>query len=251
MTTFEKSVFFFYLFIGYPASLLAQDSIPAPIADIDIQFSHKQLIVPLSLITVGSVVALTEQGKSLNKDIKKEMSEIRTNYIHVDDYIQYVPAVSVFGLSLIGAKAKHNYCDQALVVATAYLSEMVLVNSVKYSVRHPRPDDPSQSNSFPSGHTATAFVGAEIVRREYWDDSPIYGIVAYAIATTVGVLRVYNERHWATDVIAGAGFGIVSAQIGYWLLPINKRLFHFGNNQLTFSPYYTKRQGGLSISYRF
>jgi hypothetical protein len=121
MTTFEKSVLFLYLFIGYPAFLFAQDSIPVPIIDINTQFSHKQLIVPLSLITVGSVLALTEQGKSFNRDIKKEMSEIRTNYIYADDYIQYAPAVSVFGLSLIGAKAKHNYCDRALVVAIADL----------------------------------------------------------------------------------------------------------------------------------
>jgi membrane-associated phospholipid phosphatase len=94
-------------------------------------------------------------------------------------------------------------------------------------------------------------VGAEIVRQEYWNNSPIYGIAAYAVATGVGVLRVYNERHWATDVVAGAGFGILSAQIGYWMLPLNRRLFRSGDSQMAFLPYYTGQQGGLSLSYQF
>jgi len=206
----------------------------------------------VSLITVASFGVGNDYVKSLNQDVKREVAGFRSSYFHADDYLQYLPVISAFGLSMVGAKAKHNYYDRSLIIATAYLSEVILVNSVKYTVCASRPRNPSEKNSFPSGHTATAFTGAEIVRREYWDDSPWYGVAAYSVAAGVGLLRIYNDRHWATDVIAGAGFGILSAQIGYWLLPTNKRLFHFNNDkQLTFAPYYIKQQGGLSLSYRF
>lgn len=53
-----------------------------------------------------------------------------------------------------------------------------------------------------SGHTATVFIGAELVRIEYggW-----YGAGAYTIATGVAFMRMYNGRHWLHDVVAGAG----------------------------------------------
>lgn len=259
MIAFKKRMLFLlfsaYLFIFCPLSSFSEentDSIAPSIEKEESRFSFKRLILPASLITIASLGIENGYVKSLNQDVKREVAGFRSSYFHADDYLQYLPAVSVFGLSLVGAKPKHDYYDRSLIVATAYLAEVALVNCVKYTVRSPRPDNPSVRNSFPSGHTATVFVGAEIVRQEYWDDSPWYGIAAYSVATGVGLLRIYNERHWTTDVIAGAGFGILGARIGYWLLPVNKRLFHFNNDkQLTFVPYYIKQQGGLSLSYRF
>ena len=43
------------------------------------------------------------------------------------------------------------------------------------------------------------------------------------MATTVGVLRMYNNRHWLNDVMAGAGIGVLSAHVADWLFPIQKR----------------------------
>ena len=51
------------------------------------------------------------------------------------------------------------------------------------------------------------------------------GIGAYSVAVGVAFLRLYNGRHWLNDVIAGAGVGILSARIGYWMLPLYKRWF--------------------------
>ncbi|WP_290121359.1 phosphatase PAP2 family protein, partial [uncultured Duncaniella sp.] len=50
-------------------------------------------------------------------------------------------------------------------------------------------------------------------------------IGAYSVAVGVAFLRLYNGRHWLNDVIAGAGVGILSARIGYWMLPLYKRWF--------------------------
>ena len=72
-------------------------------------------------------------------------------------------------------------------------------------------------NSFPSGHTYIAFVGAETLRKEYGEEYPWLAVAGYAVATLVGTMRIYNDRHWAGDVLAGAGLGILSVNITYWI----------------------------------
>jgi membrane-associated phospholipid phosphatase len=65
--------------------------------------------------------------------------------------------------------------------------------------------------SFPSGHTTSAFAFAAAVSREtqmWWPESRWYiGTAAYAGATLVGVSRMYNNKHWASDVLGGAAIG--------------------------------------------
>ena len=56
-------------------------------------------------------------------------------------------------------------------------------------------------------------------------------MAAYAVAITVGALRIYNDRHWITDVLGGVGIGILSARIGYWLLPFERKLFKLDKNK--------------------
>ncbi len=75
--------------------------------------------------------------------------------------------------------------------------------------------------SFPSGHTAVAFAVASALTAEsgeIWPDAqPFLGPLLYTGASFVGISRMYNNRHWATDVIAGAAVGILtgSALIRY------------------------------------
>ena len=98
-----------------------------------------------------------------------------------------------------------------------------------------RPDTKAHT-SFPSGHTATAFMGAELVRLSYgnW-----VGLGAYTVAAGIGFLRMYNERHWLNDVLAGAGFGILSANLAHLLLPWEKSWFKHkkDNTDISIMPY--------------
>ena len=96
----------------------------------------------------------------------------------------------------------------------------VLTNALKYTVCEMRPDG-SARNSFPSGHSATAFMGAELVRLEYGGWA---GAGSYSVASATAALRVYNNRHWFNDLLGGAAIGILSANVGYWLLPLERRL---------------------------
>jgi membrane-associated phospholipid phosphatase len=188
-------------------------------------FKAGELIMPLSLIGAGTL-GFIEPVKDSRYEVRDFLQEWRGDHrVTVDDYLQYVPLASVYGLRLLGADAKHNYVDRTLELATSYVTLGIVVNAIKYTVREPRPDG-SAFNSFPSGHTATTFMGAELVRIEYGDDSPWYSVGAYTIATAVGVLRVYNNHHWFTDVFAGAGIGILSARIGYWLLPYTRKAMY-------------------------
>lgn len=188
-------------------------------------FKAGELVMPLTLVGAGTL-GFVEPLRKARFEVRDYLDEWRGDHrVTVDDYLQYVPLGAVYGLSLLGADAKHGYVDRTLELATSYLALGLMVNAIKYTVREPRPDG-SARNSFPSGHTATTFMGAELVRIEYGDDSPWYSVGAYTIAAAVGVLRVYNERHWFTDVFAGAGIGILSARIGYWMLPYTRKAMH-------------------------
>lgn len=114
-----------------------------------------------------------------------------------------------------------------------------------------RPDGSSR-NSFPSGHTATAFAGAELLRREYWDVSPWIGVAGYAVVAGTGFFRMYNNRHWLTDVLAGAGMGILSAQAAYWLYPvITKTFFKKRYDKVFVAPAIRRQSVGVSAMITF
>lgn len=160
--------------------------------------------------------------------------------------------VATYGLNLCGLKGKHGYGDLIIILGTAYALMGITVNSLKSTTRVMRPDGSSR-NSFPSGHTATAFMGAELLRREYWDVSPWIGVTGYAVAAGTGFLRMYNNRHWLTDVLAGASVGILSVEVAYWLYPVMSRKF-FRRRYLKkafVSPYLSGKEKGVTCAITF
>ena len=190
-------------------------------------FRPQQLIVPSALIAVGAFGVSNGWLCSIKQDVRDGFQDLRgDSRFKADDYLQYLPVVANLGLGWIGAKPRHPFRERFAATATAYLAMGVMVNTTKLLANEKRPDSDAQ-NSFPSGHTATAFMGAELVREEYGN---AYGTGAYIFATGIAFLRLYNDRHWLNDVLAGAGIGILSARIGYWLLPWEKKLFGWDQN---------------------
>ncbi len=190
-------------------------------------FSHLapfwQVTVPVSLSLIG-VVGVADRGflfKGKSK-IQRFFDRLRGHSpVRIDDYLQYVPFGSfVWAAEFPGVPHRHNFRDRLLLGATAYAVMGATVNGVKYTIGELRPDR-SAHNSFPSGHTATAVMGAELVRAEYGNR---LGLFAYTGALAVGVLRMYNNRHWFNDVLGGAAFGFAAARIAFWLLPYEQRL---------------------------
>ena len=175
-----------------------------------------------------------------------------TRKTHADDYIQYVPAVAVYGLDFAGVKAKHNLRDRTFLMASSYLLSTVTVQTLKRTTHVKRPDE-SDRFSFPSGHTATAFVGAHLLFKEYKDISPWIGVAGYAVASGTGVLRIINRKHWVSDVVAGAGFGILSVEVSYLLLPLFHQVIGINETQtsLAVSPVIGQSYYGIGLAYTF
>lgn len=228
------------------------DSIP----NINSKFSYKQFILPTALMAYGAIeVMLAPKYRLLNYAIGHEVVIHQPYKFTIDDITQYVPAASVYILNLSGIKGKHNFKDRTIILGIASFFTAASVNAIKYTAKIERPDK-SAFNSFPSGHTAVAFMGAEYLWQEYKDVSMWYGISGYVVAASTGALRIYNNKHWVSDVAFGAGLGILSTKLAYWLYPtIQDRLSRKKNrksNNFAFYPYYSGQQGiGLSISKQF
>ncbi|MDE7154387.1 MAG: phosphatase PAP2 family protein [Muribaculaceae bacterium] len=216
-------------------------------------FSSKQLILPGVLIAVGTFGVYNGAFHKINDDIKTGMNNLSgDHYFHADDYIQYVPALTYLTFGSIGIKSKHSFKERVVVEATAYMFMTAFTNIGKYTFKEKRPNSNAR-NSFPSGHTATVFTGAELMRSEYGLG---IGIGAYTIATGVAFLRLYNGRHWLNDIIAGAALGILSARIGLWMLPLYQRWFKWNNNSkkiVVVTPGYNvmNQSIGINIVYNF
>jgi hypothetical protein len=215
-------------------------------------FNYKQVIIPALLIGTGFYGLNNNWLLHQNHDIKEELTENIDSKITIDDFSQYAPMVAVYGLNLCGVKGKHNFRDRTVILSTAYLLMGITVNGLKNTIKVERPDK-SDNKSFPSGHTATAFIGAEFLWQEYKDVSPWIGVAGYAVAAGTGFFRMYNNRHWLTDVLAGAGIGILSTKAAYWLYPtIQKKLFpkSFMKNT-AIVPYYSSQEKGICCRVSF
>ena len=168
--------------------------------------------------------------KSQKKEFRAMRHYFKPNFQTTwDNYTQYTPLIATWALKAFGVEGRSSWKRMATSNAFSALTMAFLVNSLKYSTKELRPDGTSR-NSFPSGHTATSFVFATILHKEYGlTRSPWYSIAGYSVATTTGVCRILNNRHWINDVLVGAGIGILSTDIGYFvgdLLFKNKGIKH-------------------------
>ncbi|MEO8516064.1 MAG: phosphatase PAP2 family protein [Flavobacterium sp.] len=252
----KRIVFFLVLIISFQDSfgqeiiindtIVKNDSISLPA---QLKFNYKQLIAPVVLIGYGVIGLNNDQLELFNTSIRNEVTEDIDNKISIDDISQYMPFTATFGLEALGVHGKNKLKDKAVIGVTSALIMAATVFSLKKFTHQQRPDN-TTFNSFPSGHTANAFMGAELLYQEYKDKSIWYGISGYTVATGTGLFRIYNNRHWLTDVAAGAGIGILSTKIAYWLYPtINKVFKSKKNPKITtaYVPYYDGKTIGFGL----
>lgn len=156
--------------------------------------------------------------KSRQHDFREMRNLFQKDYHQPwDNFTQYAPLVATWGLHAAGVEGQSSWKRLAASNAISAMFMAGLTNTLKYTVRERRPDG-SSSNSFPSGHTATAFMAATILHKEYGQtQSPWYSVAGYSMATATAVGRVLNNRHWVTDVLVGAGVGIIATDLGYFV----------------------------------
>jgi|GEM_PF-1316564 len=210
-------------------------------------FSWKPVAATGAVFTAGAVVAsVPALRNAIDIPLNDRFSSLREDLgnVCIDNYMQYLPSAGYFALGWM-KPCRHTTLERGMVLSTAAALEISSVLLVKYTARRLRPDE-SARNTFPSGHTATAFLGATLVAIEYggW-----WGIGAYTLATGVGVMRLYNGRHWFSDVVAGAALGSMCAVAAYWLLPYERKLLGIshGATSLAVVPW----AGGVTLSMVF
>ena len=243
-------------------NLQAQDS--SKIIKTDTSFIHpkyqrsviakgfKPYIVPTAMVGYGALSLFVPPLKNLNHSVQHQIVTNNPNFsTHADDYLWIVPTAALYGLNLVGVEGKHNFRDRTLIVLISNGIMEVGSQITKRSVRELRPDG-GDYESFPSGHTASAFTAAEYLYQEYKDVSPWIGYGGYAVAASVGVLRLYNNKHYLGDVIAGAGLGIISTKIAYTVYPfVARHLFKNYSYKTVAIPSYTQGYPGFALVHRF
>ncbi|MDB5234082.1 MAG: hypothetical protein JWR44_1075 [Hymenobacter sp.] len=171
-------------------------------------------IVPAVLIGYGAST-INGNGFYSSYDARNDIHHVLGDYRnHIDDFLQWSPYLEVGGVLLAGVESRDDRINLALIVVKSELIMLSTVYIVKTLTSIERPDG-SDRLSFPSGHTAQAFLAASIVHTEFRDKSQWYGIGAYTLATSVAAFRMINNKHWQSDVVAGAGVGILSAHLAY------------------------------------
>lgn len=137
-------------------------------------FRHFILSLTLCLAFCVRIDAQMPERHSIDSDI----AALRNNWMPAfdysyDDYLQYAPAGVMLGLKISGYEGRSEW--GRMLVSDAFSAAIMAgtVNGMKYSIARMRPDG-SRRNSFPSGHTATAFLTATMLHKEYgWMEGPV------------------------------------------------------------------------------
>ena len=196
--------------------------------------------------------AIKSEKKAFQQNYENQNTKIRlikyNFHTEIDNYTQFSGIAMTVGLKMAGVESRSSWPRLAASSLTSYAIMAGFVNSIKYTASELRPDG-STHNSWPSGHTATAFVGATILHKEYGlTRSPWYSIAGYSLATATGVMRVLNNRHWISDVLSGAGIGILSTELAYGICDLLFKERGLLMNDLSSHPDLSKNPSFFSIS---
>lgn len=242
----KKSIYILFLLCAFKASAqvtdtthkknivdtLKKDLFTAPDTVPHLHSKTAALIPPAVLVAYGVSNFYLPPVRRIDKWVYGEAIEhnvVPTS--RLENFLQYTPMVSVYALNLVGVHGKNTFVDRTIILVMAQSMLQLSLYTLKHSTHRLRPDN-SDRLSFPSGHTGNAFAGAEFMSQELSGKSVYYGVIGYAFATTTGIMRITHQDHWFSDVVAGAGFGILSTKAAYLLYPyVRNRLFKAGREK--------------------
>ena len=174
------------------------------------KLSYKNFIVPAAVLTGGIFLLNSSQNNSIQEK-SNAFFGIGFNS-KIDNFTPLVPVAQIYAGRYIGFKPKNTVLHQTVDIVIANSLTLAVVQITKNLVKEERPDA-SNNLSFPSGHTAIAFTNAALLFQEYKDSNFWYASSGFIFATTTGILRIANNRHYSSDVLAGAGIGLLSGII--------------------------------------
>lgn len=178
----------------------------------------QKMVVPTALILGGSIMSGNNFEKQFQRDIRSRVGE---DYeFKFGDYARYAPIVQMYAADAFGVKSRNHWFDQTKNLAMAIVISDFITFRLKKWIPKKRPG--LVTESFPSAHTSFAFTNAGILYQEFKDTSPLLAYSGFGIATATGAFRVINNTHWISDVIVGAGIGILVTELIYLFDPIIK-----------------------------
>jgi hypothetical protein len=208
-------------------------------------------VPPLALITYGALSFPVHPIRRVDYYIRNEVKDHYPTFHSVaESYFQFSPVAAVYVLNFVGVAGKNRFLDRSIILG---MSAAIFAGSASITKRAAHRLRPNGEDylSFPSGHTGTAFVGAEFLAQEFGDKSPWYGVAGYTVATMTGIFRIGNRDHWFSDTVAGAGFGILSTKAAYFIYPYMRNfLTHTAKSGKTamLMPTYQEGTPGLSFA---
>ncbi|MFV5690249.1 phosphatase PAP2 family protein [Flavobacterium sp. ZT3R25] len=213
-----KTLLLAIVLLSYTVSIAQTDTIVSKSKQKNTFF--KISILPVSLITGGFLISNSNFEKSFQKDIRNFVgNDFSTS---IDDYTRYAPIVELYAADIMGVKAKNHWFDQTKNLTLSIIITDFITFKLKKNIYKIRPNAGDDGQSFPSAHTSSAFTNATVLYEEFKDTSPLLAYSGYVFATTTGGLRIMNNAHWLSDVLVGAGIGILVTQVIYFFDPIIK-----------------------------
>ena len=247
----KRILLIFFVFIFNQNLLFAQnDSIP-DVSPVKNKSFLKRSIVPISLIGTGLIINYSS-GSIGKENIQDQIQGGLDNFhTSAENFIMFVPTITMYTADLFKADSKNDAFTQTKYLAIAGITNNLITVGLKYLTDEERPN--GEAHSFPSGHTSNAFVMATVLHHEFIDSSPLLAYSGFVFATTTGVLRVMNNKHWVSDVLVGAGIGILVTDLVYRFEPLkNWNPFKDKkNHSLIISPTYQNDQFGLYANLQF
>ncbi|KAA1242748.1 phosphatase PAP2 family protein [Aquimarina sp. RZ0] len=173
----------------------------------------KKRILPISLIASGILLSTSDFEKSLQKDLRSSVGD--DFHFKIDDYTRYAPVVQLYAADILGVPSRNHWFDQTKNLMLSTILTGVTTTIIKKETYKERPGESTQANSFPSGHTSIAFSSASVLYEEFIDTKPLLAYSGYFFAITTAGMRMLNNKHFLSDVLVGAGIGILSTKLVY------------------------------------
>lgn len=201
-----------FSFLVFFANAQTKDSIS--ISKSKDKITYTQFVAPAALITCGTLLL----NSALNNDLQANANRFfgKNFKTNADDFLLFVPLGQIYLGKSFGFTPKNDFQHQTINIAIANVMAYSATRILKVTFKEQRPDQ-SDNESFPSGHTALAFTNASLLFYEYKNSNIWYASSGFLFATATGVLRIANNKHYTSDVLAGAGIGLASGLIvSYW-----------------------------------
>jgi membrane-associated phospholipid phosphatase len=232
-----------YLFLPLVAALAGAPSLPAQASEA--QRTDARLFTQRDAVAAGIATAATLAVAAFDRSIAESISDPdgrlqrndflgarAKNFNHVNEQTLTLGALALYGIGRLSHS--RTFSDVSFHTAEAVVVASVISQVIRLPLGRERPivrsnggADPfvfrpfrgwnnRDYRAFPSIHAASGFAAAAVVSGEVarrwpaarWYVSPL----AYGLAATPGLSRMYMNQHWASDVLMGAFIGVVTGQ---------------------------------------